>query len=522
MLDLKNIFPGKRYFRLSSVNDQVRYMIMTLIFSIAVVPLSVFGFQALSHDSVRASVNFSIAAAALFTLVALRTNIPLKFIPVPTVLMYGAYCVFLLYNGSLHLWVSIWIFSFPLVSIFLCKMFTGVVLSSLVISAASFLLYKPGSSASGIEAAVKFRYIAGYVFIFALAAVFEYVSILKDKKEKQLNAELLHEKENLKSEIEKATDDISRHLGNATENGKRLNNVILESSMALDVISDNMEITLSETDTQLKSVSLASAHVSNIVSSVNVLEISVSSQASHIQSSSASIEQMVANINSVRSVVNSISKTADSLVQSSASGNDMMKKLSEEIGLLRQRSQMLQNANKIIQDISAKTNLLSMNAAIEAAHAGDSGRGFAVVADEVRKLADSSAKESKIIKNEINKMNDSIKSIAFVTEKTVQSMNLIFNGISDMDKAFAQVNNAVEEQAQGGFQILESLKTIKDETVKVKDETIDLHGQSGSIAKEMEILQKGSQNVKNRVNDTNEASKKISLFLENAKQIVSA
>ena len=519
---LKTLFLGKRYFQLTNVNDQVRYMIMNTIFMIAVVPLTIFGIQGLSGDTTRAAINFIIAFMALGTLITMRTKIPLKFIPIPTVIAYGAYCVFLLYNGTLYLWVSIWLFSYPLISIFLCKMTLGVIKSTIVIIAAAILLYRPGSAAFEFEGAIKFRYLAGYIFIFALTMVFEYVGIKKDKKEAVLNDELNKERDNLKKEVEKATADISAHLEKATADGEKLNNVIQESSSALNVIHGNTEETLTETTTQLKSVEQTSEHISQIVKSINNLEEAVESQASHISNSSASIEQMVANIASIRSITNEITKTADNLAQASASGNEKMQKLAAEVQDLHVRAETLQEANKIIQDISAKTNLLAMNAAIEAAHAGDSGKGFAVVADEIRKLAEMAGKESKHIKEEIRNMDNSIRSIGGVTGETVKSMSLIFNEIKAMDSAFSQVSNAIEEQAEGGVQILKAISSIKDETGIVRTGSEDIQTQSGSIFNEMQKLQQISENVTRKVNEVNEASKQISTVLDNAKEIIAS
>jgi len=398
----------------------------------------------------------------------------------------------------------------------------GVIKSTIVIIAAGVLLYRPGSVAFEMESAIKFRYIAGYIFIFALTIVFEYIGIKKDKKEASLNAELNNERDNLKKEVEKATADVTAHLNKATADGEKLNNVIQESSNALNVIHGNTEETLTETTTQLKSVEQTSEYISEIVKSINNLEEAVESQASHISNSSASIEQMVANIDSMRSVTKEIAKTADNLASASASGNEKMQKLAVEVGALHERAVMLQEANKIIQDISAKTNLLAMNAAIEAAHAGDSGKGFAVVADEIRKLAEMAGKESKHIKEEIKKMDNSIKSIGDTTGDTVKSMSLIFNEIKTMDSAFSQVNNAVEEQAQGGFQILKAISSIKDETEIVRKGSEDIQTQSGSIFNEMQKLQQISGNVTRKVNEVNEASKQISTVLENAKEIIAS
>ena len=520
MNTIKDIFLGKRYSQITNINEKARYMTMNLIFTIVMVPLIVFGLSAMGEDSVRATINFGIAGICVLTLALLRTKISLKILPLIPVTLFGAYCLFLLYRGELYMWLAVWIFAYPLISIFLCGMLLGVLYSTAAIVLSGIMMNTPGMAVFEMDPAIKFRVIAGYMLVFILTIIFEHVNRLKDKKEKQLKAELEHEKENLKVEIDKATNDISNHLEKATEGGKQLNKVIVESSEALDVIAGNMEVTLSETNTQLKSVEQTSDHVSKIVVSINNLEESVISQATHINNSSASIEEMVANIDSIRSVANGITKTADALTQSSASGNEMMKKLAEEVGHLHERSQMLQDANKIIQVIAAKTNLLAMNAAIEAAHAGESGKGFAVVADEVRKLAESASKESKGIKEEIARMNESIKSITEVTGKTVQSMNLIFTEITAMDKAFTQVNEAVEEQAVGGTQILEALKSIKEETENVRSGSEAIHSQSGSISKEMITLQQISENVTKRVTEVNEASKKISTFLDNAKEIV--
>jgi len=398
----------------------------------------------------------------------------------------------------------------------------GVIKSTAVIIAAAVLLYSPGTVAFEMEGAIKFRYIAGYIFILALTIVFEYVGILKDKKEAILNAELNNERDNLKKEVERATADVTSHLKKATADGEKLNKVILESSQALNIIHNNTGETLTETTTQLKSVEQASDSISQIVKSINNLDEAVISQASHINNSSASIEQMVANIDSIRSITKEITQTADNLSQASASGNEKMQQLSVEVEKLHDRAVMLQEANKIIQDISAKTNLLAMNAAIEAAHAGETGKGFAVVADEIRKLAEMANKESKNIKEEIKNMDNSIKGIGGVTAETVESMNLIFNEIKTMDSAFTQVNNAVEEQAEGGSQILKAISSIKNETEIVRKGSEDIQEKSGSIFNEMHKLQQISKNVTQKVNEVNEASKQISTVLENAKEIIAS
>jgi len=323
----------------------------------------------------------------------------------------------------------------------------------------------------------------------------------------------------IRDSLKTAIDKLNNHLLKMIEDGKRLNGVIVESTNALEVITGNMEKMKLDTEAQTTSVFETSGAVNTIASSIDSLNEAVFAQAAHITQSSASIEQMVAHIDSIRQVAVNAGKTADTLSSSSSEGQSKLKKLVDEISSIREQSEALQNANKTIADIAAQTNILAMNAAIEAAHAGESGKGFAVVASEIRKLAELSGKESDAISTQIKKIEERVNQITVVSSDTVRSMNTIFTEIKELEKSFSVMSNAVEEQSVGGGQILTALKALQTITENVKDGTGVIHNQSGAIQKAVLTLENVSQNVARQANEVNTASGKIISHLENAKEL---
>jgi methyl-accepting chemotaxis protein len=317
-------------------------------------------------------------------------------------------------------------------------------------------------------------------------------------------------------------DKLNSTLAQANDRGARLNSVVSESAGKLGSINGAMEDMISETDRQAASVSRASDSVSKINDSIDALEGAIRDQAARIDESATAIDRILQSANELSPLVRDASRATQSLSRSSSEGHSMLTRLAEEVRLVQQQVSALQGANKTISDIAGQTNILSMNAAISAAHAGEAGKGFAVVAGEIRKLAELSGKESGSISSKIDEMEKRMVQIGAVSAETVESMGAMFREVKEMDESFGtvffKVGEAAEKQASGGALIRAALKTIRDTTGGVSAGLSEIHRQGEAIGKDMGALSEQSGNVKRRVESVKEASGHIAGLLQRTRE----
>jgi methyl-accepting chemotaxis protein len=323
----------------------------------------------------------------------------------------------------------------------------------------------------------------------------------------------------IRDSLRKSMQELHDNLAQMTSDRTRLKTVVVESTDALEIISGNMDSVQNRVTAQMEAVVMTSDASAEIFEYIDHLKDAVKDQGDRITESAEAIEDLVDHIESIRSVVINTGKATDTLSKSSETGHKMLVKLTEELKQIALQSRTLQTANKTIADIAGQTNILAMNAAIEAAHAGELGKGFAVVAGEIRKLAELASKESDSISSEIEKMGRGIEQISEVSRTTVEAMDTMFSEIKAMDSSFSRVNQSVQRQSADGTEILRALKDIRDTTDKVQTGTDVIVKRSHSIHQELKKLQNLSTEITKSVEEVHLASKNITDFLENARDL---
>jgi methyl-accepting chemotaxis protein len=186
-----------------------------------------------------------------------------------------------------------------------------------------------------------------------------------------------------------------------------------------------------------------------------------------------------------------------------------MQNVRELIKDVSNQSQHLLETNEIVDAIASQTNLLAMNAAIEAAHAGEAGKGFSVVSDEIRKLAESSSEQSRVIETALKKVVGTIDTIVDASAHADEAFESVAKQINEANGLVQEIRMAMKEQNEGSRQVLEALDEIQNITVQIRDGSLEMNQGADMILKEMTRLEDISLKVQKSTQDIARSSDAI-------------
>ncbi len=301
--------------------------------------------------------------------------------------------------------------------------------------------------------------------------------------------------------------------------GEELASNMNETATSINQISGNVESVKQKTLSQAASVTETAATIEQIIRTIRQLDSNIESQAASVAQSSSSIEQMTANISSITQTLEKTDSIIKDLVGATADGKDTLINASNVTQNISEESGSLLEASSVIQHIASQTNLLAMNAAIEAAHAGEAGKGFAVVADEIRKLAEESSMQGKSITVTLKTLSGEIDSLSQAAGIVVEKFNIIFNLADQVKMMSSRLMEAMREQENGSKEVLSAIKDINNVTAAVNEGSAEVLKGGEEVAKEMNKLDELTRLITSSMNEMAAGSVQINKTVQDINEI---
>lgn len=313
--------------------------------------------------------------------------------------------------------------------------------------------------------------------------------------------------------------DTKRAVTELKSGFKELDQGMLAAWDASQRIDQSIDGVIHRALNQAASVEEVSSSVEQIARNIESLDTMIERQKAGVAESSASIEELVGAIGSIGKNVGSFGDYMNLLVEASDAGRGKLSGVSQLVNEISTRSQGLIDANKVIQAISAQTNLLAMNAAIEAAHAGEAGAGFAVVADEIRNLAELSQARSKEIAANISGIRGGINQVVVSTADAEHAFGNIVDQVRRVGELEAEIKSAMAEQSTGSKHVLEALAAIRDITDEVRGASAEMTQGASVAGEEMHALLQVTEELKRSMDEIGRDSDDIKAVTEKVNEL---
>jgi methyl-accepting chemotaxis protein len=298
------------------------------------------------------------------------------------------------------------------------------------------------------------------------------------------------------------------------ETGQGLNDRMVSVQEALEHINQEISVVDQKVISQSEGITEVSQTITQIDANLQQLNQLIGKQAESVQSTTGAVHSMAQLVEKALDGIQKSLKEFEHLNNTAEVGAEILQQVQERVHQIAQQSQGMSEANNVINSIAAQTNLLAMNAAIEAAHAGEAGKGFAVVADEIRKLAESSATQSKTISGTLKQFKKAITLVVESSEQAGKSFQDVQQAIQTVSTEQRALNSTMHQQSEGNRLVLEAFGIIEKLNHQVLAGAEEMVTGSGIITVKTTELVESTHSIEDSVEDMKEESQKISQAIQ--------
>jgi methyl-accepting chemotaxis protein len=313
-------------------------------------------------------------------------------------------------------------------------------------------------------------------------------------------------------EIETSSDSV-------TFSSETLNKDLLNASAAIEELVTSLDQITKNTTTQQNITETTRDQLLDIIEKIEIIFKNAAEQAGFVEETAAAMQEMDGSIKSITGTTSKADTLAGDLVQVAKDGEDSLGKVTEAINNIKSASDHVMERVALLSSISSQTDLLAMNAAIEAAHAGEAGKGFAVVADEIRKLAEDSQEQIGEITMFVKNMYEKIKNGVIMTEEANNAFVKIDNDVMETSNLIKEISSATQEQKISTSQILASVESVVRATEDVSAIASQLKEQSMDIKQKMEELFNISNEIAHATREQSTGNQYIVSLVNSVKEV---
>ncbi len=291
-----------------------------------------------------------------------------------------------------------------------------------------------------------------------------------------------------------------------------------EATQAVGNMEGSLDTMRAAVERQNAEIGDTEGTIARMIESIDEVAGQVGTQAGFVEQSSAAVAEMAANIGSVSSVADRADGVARKLKEAADEGDAALADSMKAIQEIDESARSVREIVLVLSKIAAQTNLLAMNAAIEAAHAGEAGRGFAVVAAEVRSLAENAAASAKNIAGLMKDMNGKVERGSALAGTAGQAFLSIRQGVEQTTELVRTVSSSMAEQKAGAREILGSVNSLIEATTAIRDLTAEQKEKSKGMEQAMLRIVEASNNIFEAVQEETGSTQALSRVVRTVRE----